>query len=162
MMRALKPAMKNSISNILETMFYMPLTFDEKGRWEDYDTCDLSACGIDFTGSVSGSLLVVMPPSLLVEMTENFTGSPPEQMDRRCLDETLGEIVNMVAGHALSSMDELSDFHLGIPRHIEKKEAVEAFPHGDPSGFHLYTRTPESFIAFKVVTGSFRRGALNG
>ncbi len=152
MKRALKQAMKSSISNVLETMFFMPVTFEEEGIALPPEPADWAACSIAFTGRVSGSLLVVIPAPLLSALTENFSGQAAEQIDEAFREQTLAEIANMVAGNALSSLDELSDFHLGIPGLLEREEAAALLSRGEGSGFRLHAGTEEGdAMTFKVV-----------
>lgn len=58
MKNRLKAAMKSSISEILETMFFVSLEFDESGNFDDFIQSangNLSASRLRFGGDLSGS-----------------------------------------------------------------------------------------------------------
>lgn len=129
MIKVLKAAMTASISDVLETMFYMPLEFEDTGDPENrgvFDTADLRVCKLDFKGKMSGYLVMMIPEALLVSMAVDFMGEARENIVRMHTDGIIKEVANMVLGHMLSNLDEKSDFHLGIPQILEDRELVQA------------------------------------
>jgi len=128
MIKDMKAAMTTSISDVLETMFYMPLEFEDTGDPESrgiFDTGDLRVCKLDFKGSMSGYLVMMIPETLLVSMAVDFMGEERENIVRMHTDGIIKEVVNMVLGHMLSNIDEKNDFHLGIPQILEDRSIVQ-------------------------------------
>lgn len=132
MEQRLKKAMQDSISEVLGTMFYMPLEFDPEESLEGsglFREARICAAKLDFKGPVSGSLLMLIPEKLLKTMTSDFMGSTevgPEQMAG-----TLKEIVNMVAGNTFSIYDSSADFSLGIPEMLSSSSVTPHFFAGE-------------------------------
>lgn len=126
MMKVLMTAMKTSISEVIETMFYLPVEFG--------DEAILAQCGIDkpimasrlkFTGDVSGSLCIFASKDLIGEMAENFMGEARGLLTDDHLSGTLTEMLNMVCGNALSKIDTKVPFELGIPEMIDESKIQE-------------------------------------
>lgn len=131
----LKSAMAASISDVLETMFYMPLEFEDTGEPDKrgfFDIPDLRVCELEFNGSISGRLILMIPESLLVSMAVDFMAEDKSTIKRVHTDGIIKEVANMVAGHMLSHMDDKRDFHLGIPRITENNEIIETFKKNPP------------------------------
>ncbi|GAB6096509.1 hypothetical protein JCM14469_27620 [Desulfatiferula olefinivorans] len=146
MMKELKSAMTASISDVLETMFYMPLECDDAARRRPealFDQPDLRVCRLDFGGKLSGRFFMVIPEALLVTMAADFMGEDPRNIKRPHSDGIIKEVLNMVAGHMFSNMDSASEFTLGIPEIIE-----------DPAVVASWKRTlPEGAVAAEAVDG---------
>lgn len=127
MIKDMKAAMTASISEVLETMFYMPLEFEDIGDPENrglFDMSDLRACRLEFKGNISGYVVMMIPENLLVSMAVDFMGEEKKNITRVHSDGIIKEVSNMVLGHMLSNMDDKSDFHLGIPTVIEDRSFV--------------------------------------
>ncbi len=120
MKKILMTAMKTSISEVMETMFFLPVEF---GLESTLDQCGMDkknmACELTFTGNASGHLILVAPESLVAEMAENFMGESLENLTKEHLSGTLTEMLNMVCGNALSKTDTKNPFELGIPKMID-------------------------------------------
>ena len=120
MKKILMTAMKTSISEVLETMFYLPVEFKEESTRGEMDKAETDkACQLKFRGDCSGSVTLIVPLELLSEMTGNFTGEPGENCREEDLLGTLTEALNMVCGNALSKTDSKKPFELDIPRVID-------------------------------------------
>ncbi|MCD4720139.1 MAG: chemotaxis protein CheX [Desulfobacula sp.] len=128
MMKILMTAMKTSISEVMETMFYLPVEFGEEAT--------LAQCGMDknkpimasrlkFTGDVSGSLCIFIPKNLIGEMAENFMGEAKGLLTDDHLSGTLTEMLNMVCGNELSKIDTKVPFELSIPKVIDESKIQE-------------------------------------
>jgi CheY-specific phosphatase CheX len=113
--------MKTSISEVMETMFFLPVEFGEESTLEQcgMDINDNLACRLAFTGDVSGSLILAAPESLVAEMAENFMGESKDQLTSEHLSGTLTEMLNMACGNALSKTDSKVPFELGIPEMMD-------------------------------------------
>jgi len=122
MKKILMTAMMTSISEVMETMFFIPVEFNEASSTDqsglDQNKSTL-ASRLTFTGDVSGSLSIMAPNDLIGEMAENFMGEPRDQLTDEHLSGTLTEMLNMVCGNALSKTESKFPFELGIPEMID-------------------------------------------
>lgn len=120
MKKRLMTAMKTSISEVMETMFFLPIEF---GRESIPAQCGMDtknmACELRFTGNTSGRVILMAPESLVAEMAENFMGEPLENLTPEHLSGTLTEMLNMVCGNALSKTAVKTPFELGLPKMID-------------------------------------------
>lgn len=128
MMKILTTAMKTSISEVMETMFYLPVEFHEESTFiqsgMDKHKPNM-ACRLDFSGDVSGRFVLVIPKNLLVDMTENFMGESRENLEGEHLSGTLTETLNMICGNTLSRVDSKVPFELDIPKVIDESNIPE-------------------------------------
>ncbi len=131
MMTALTTAMKTSISEVLETMFFLLIeirdekTYSQTGMDKDKSSM---ACQLKFSGDVSGKFLLITPKKLLLEVTENFLGESIESLEQEHLLGTLTEMLNMISGNALSKIESKIPFELDIPKVIDSTGIPESQP----------------------------------
>lgn len=74
---SLKEAMTTSISEVLETMFFMSLEFDYTGNMKEcIEASDesLMATRLDFNGPLKGWFNFAIPDSIIHTFAENFMG----------------------------------------------------------------------------------------
>lgn len=121
MKNILMTAMKNSISEVMETMFFLPVEFREESFLE---TAEIGRApmgsSLRFTGDVSGAMVLIVPRDLLGEMGENFMGEHRDHLTQDHLSGTLTEMLNMVCGNALSKVAAKVPYELDIPRVLEE------------------------------------------
>jgi len=122
----LMTAIKISISEVMETMFFLPVEFGRElalaqSRIDKYNF----ACQLTFTGDSSGYLIIMAPKNLVAEMAENFMGEAKGLLTDEHLSGTLMEMLNMVCGNALSKTNSQVPFELGIPEMINASEVSE-------------------------------------
>jgi len=128
MKKILMTAMKASISEVMETMFFLPvesvgeLNFGDSGIDQSQT---IMASQLKFTGDTSGSLYIITPKNLVREMAENFMGEPQEKLTEEHLSGTLTEMLNMVCGNALSKTEAKVPYELGIPEIIDVNKLSE-------------------------------------
>ena len=127
MKKRLMTAMKTSISEVMETMFFLPVEFGREATLAQckMDKKDNLACRLAFTGDTSGSLILMAPEILAVQMAQNFMGEPGESLTQDHLSGTLTEMLNMVCGNALSKTDSKVAFELGIPEMMDTSKIFE-------------------------------------
>ncbi len=107
-------AMKVSISEIFETMFYMPVEFEEKADLESViKSSSFMVSHLSFTGPVKGKFVVLLPVSLLRFMAAGFMGTDESEVNHEEMTGTITEITNMIAGNTLTFVG--GDFHLDLP-----------------------------------------------
>ncbi len=127
MKKTLMKVMMTSISEVMETMFFLPVEFEGESTFIE---CGLSkeskiVCQLLFTGDASGSLTILAPNSLVAEMAENFMGEAKGMLTEEHFSGTLTEMLNMVCGNALSKTESKVPFELGIPEVIDESEIEE-------------------------------------
>ncbi len=124
MKKILMKAMMTSISEVMETMFFLPVEFDGESTISE---CGLKkekifACRLIFNGDASGSLIIVAPKTLVAEMAENFMGEAKDRLTPEHISGTITEFCNIVCGNALSKTESKIPFELSIPELIDESE----------------------------------------
>lgn len=123
-----------SISEVMETMFYIPVeprdsytTIGKSGLFTDRAAVSspynpvitpekIKSAIITFHGiAFSGTIGLIVPENLLMIMTENFMGENRQHLSVDHLEGTLKEALNMLAGNTFSKIDDKSSFGLGVP-----------------------------------------------
>ncbi len=156
-MNRLTKAMRDSISEIFETMFFMPLEFpDETGLKDVQSRPDepLVGAGIGFSGPFSGHLALIFPLSLSRELTANFLGEDESQLGQEEIEGTVKEILNMVAGKMLSLYDSSLVFQLEIPEIFDHTEIRKDGWGDGGQHFELFITTPETHFGAKLTLSS--------
>ncbi len=121
-MKNLMTTMMTSISEVLETMFYLPVEFKENLSPEMTKSLkkDIKiGCSLKVTGSFAATFQLFIPDPLLLDITQNFMGEDPENCTAEYLHGTLKETLNMIAGNALKSMKTETPPDLDIPEIIK-------------------------------------------
>ncbi|MCP4022391.1 MAG: chemotaxis protein CheX [Desulfobacteraceae bacterium] len=146
MKKILMAAMMTSISEVMETMFFLPIEFGE-----DESIAKLVkiiskpiACQLSFTGDAAGRLIFVAPKELTAEMAENFMGEPQDQLTDEHLFGTLTEMLNMVCGNALSKTKSKVPYSLGLPEMVTASQI-------DTNELFTVVETTESKMAIAVI-----------
>lgn len=125
---ALISAMRTSISEVLETMFFLPLEFaqhrDPGELWTPEDEGVL-VIRLDFNGPFSGNFFFCIPGDLARSLTANFLGESEGAVSREHATETVKEIINMIAGNTFSLYDEGEVFDLDIPEVVRLEGATK-------------------------------------
>lgn len=112
---ALISAMRTSISDVLETMFFMPVDVVTDGVEAGPDHEPGVAVSLTFTGGAEGRFVLEVPLDLAREVSSDFLGMDPDQLGDEDVFGTIKEMVNMLAGNALSLYDPDTVFSLGLP-----------------------------------------------
>jgi len=147
MKKILMKAVMTSISEVMETMFFLPVEIGEEmnlGDSEIDQSKSIMVSELKFTGDVSGHLILIVPENLGVEMAENFMGESYENITQDHLSGTVTEMLNMVCGNALSKTNSKVPFELGIP------EMMDISKISDRQVFTL-VETTESKMAIAVI-----------
>jgi CheY-specific phosphatase CheX len=114
----LMTTLTRSISNVLETMFFLPIRVEEDDpaidEWMQAVSNPVGA-QIGFTGPFSGQAFFILSENVVMEMTANFLGLSQEEATSDQQQDTLKEALNMIAGHMLSLYDTKGEIQLGIP-----------------------------------------------
>ena len=121
-MKDLMTLMKTSISEVLETMFYLPVEFSEGLSHKMIEPIKQeikTGCRLQASGSFSAIFQLFIPGPLLLNMTQNFMGEEPENCTKEYQEGTLKETLNMIVGNALKSIDTETPPDLNIPEIID-------------------------------------------
>ncbi len=154
MKTALKTAMTASISEVLETMFYMALEFNDEDTLEAgviKEAKKTIACRINFKGKFSGYFILFIPKELLIDMTESFMGLDKNEISDELSSGMIKETINMLAGSVLSNYDDKIVFRLSIPEIVDTAEAAESEKGQDEEEIVVVAETIEGCLALKAV-----------
>ncbi|MDY6822684.1 MAG: hypothetical protein SWH68_02640 [Thermodesulfobacteriota bacterium] len=128
-LETMEKAMKTSIFEVLETMFYMAPEFADLSDHppESGDTAgSMLGCTLEFSNGLSGRFTALAPPDFLREMTENFMALDPDEITSTHMEGIIKEYLNMVAGGTFRLYDDTLVFNLGTPAIIPPDEAAAA------------------------------------
>ena len=116
-----KESMKASISEVLSTMFYSPVEFEQDTSMEEieafFSSEDVVVCKIEISAEVVIKIFAGVSSSALDEMSIDFTGK--EEITKEDSEGTFKEMLNMICGGALADTFGNSEFKLGIPQIVE-------------------------------------------
>ena len=157
MKTAMTTAMTTSISEVLETMFYMSLEFNNKNTLEEdiiKDAKKTIACWISFKGKFSGCFILFIPEKLLFDMTESFMRLDRDDITNEHSSGIIKETINMLAGSTLSNFDDKIVFQLSIPEIIDTAKAVGSGKGEGEEEIVVVTDTMEGCLALKAVVES--------
>ena len=153
MKKRLMTAMMGSISEIFETMFFLPLEFPEdikaKERFGSSEK-GLLTCMIGFKGPLTGNLFLIIPASLSIQLTADFLGKEIDNLSKDQIIGTIKEIINMIAGNTFLKYDDNMVFDLGIPEMIGSQSALTNEPDSDEPVF-VDVKTPDEQFVIKIV-----------
>lgn len=150
----LKKAITASISDVLETMFFMVMEIDEPDADKPvsiFQRQHLRGCRLQFRGPFSGLFMILVPEDLLTDMAVDFMGESPENITSQHTEGTLKEVVNMIAGNAFGHYDDTITFHLEIPELIDAKNLKTLFESGGDESVCLKIATEKSEILIKAM-----------
>lgn len=151
---ALITAMKTSISEVLETMFFLPLEFpDEVNPQEMWgEQKEEPVVGkLTFSGPFAGELMFFIPRDLAVSLTGSFLGEDEASISEDNITETVKELTNMIAGSTFGNYDDQAVFDLGIPKIVNFDEAKGQGADGEE--IFIPVDTLDDKLALKVVVG---------
>jgi len=124
--KTLTSAMKASISDVLETMFFLPLELSDDAQFEKWWASgrkDLLVAKLCFKGPVSGTFFFFIPKDLGLSLAANFMGEEEGDVSREQVEDTVKEILNMISGNSFGTWDDQQVFDLGIPKIVHFEEA---------------------------------------
>ncbi len=146
-------AMKDSISEVLETMFFLPLEFSDNARFEEWWSTgkeDLLVTKLSFTGPLSGVFFFFMPNGLGLSLASNFLGEEEKDVFQEHVADTVKEIINMIAGNTFGIWDDQAVFDLGIPELVSFDEA-ENDQSGSPESVFIGITTLDDNLALALI-----------
>lgn len=154
---AMKEAMKTSISEVLETMFFLPLEVSEAepdSPLFQMSPEKLKSVSLKFQGRFAGETVFLIPTDLADSLTADFMGREPDQIEDEDVDGTIKELLNMICGKALSLFEAKTTFKLGIPEMINSGEALKGFFSHTERNIALLCNAIDNQLGVRIVVGS--------
>jgi CheY-specific phosphatase CheX len=145
---AMTEAMKASISEVLEQMFFIPVDFiaPDTALSESESGKGSITAKLDFSGSPCGSFTIQVPESLAQSVSANFLGIAPQELSYDHVTGTVLEMINMLAGGTLSAYNRSALFDLQIPELMGPQDTRE---HAEE--IIIRVQTPENRMTFKLI-----------
>jgi CheY-specific phosphatase CheX len=151
---ALMKAVKASISEVLEKMFFLPLEFAEEKSpaelWPSGSDEGMIAVNLVFQGPFSGRYCFIIPKPSALALTASFLGEDRKQITPEQVAETVKEIINMIAGNTFGIFDEKAVFNLGIPQFVDFKKIKNQNPGADKQ-ILVVVDTLDQTMAFQLI-----------
>jgi CheY-specific phosphatase CheX len=145
-------AMKNSISDVLETMFFLSLDFsnhlDLLGLW-DTGKDPMIAAKLSFSGPLSGYAVFCIPKKSALSITADFMGKDEQEISDDQIDGTVKEIINMIIGNTFSLYDPEAVFDLGVPELVGFHDFIKNLS-DSKKRFSVVIETLENYLAFQM------------
>ena len=145
-------AAKASISEVLETMFFLPIDcteIAEKTAFNGAINDDMELAEVRFSGMFSGSFLLVIPDDLALFLTASFLGSIEDKVLPVHISETKKEMANMIAGNTFTHFNDQVEFDLGIPQIVCARDALNGPGRGEEIIYQSHTL--EKFLFIRVA-----------
>lgn len=145
-------AMKNSISDVLETMFFLSLDFsNDLDILELWDTGkdQIIAAKLNFSGPLSGYAVFYIPKKPALSITADFMGKDEQEISDDQIDGTVKEIINMIIGNTFGLYDPDVVFDLEIPELVVFHDFIKSLPDSEKS-FSVVIETLENYLAFQM------------
>ena len=150
--KALTSAMKVSIFDVLETMFFLPMDFYDSvslDEFWDLDKDKIIAAKLNFDGPFSGHCIFYVPEELAVSVTADFMGKEKEDISDNQAKETVKEMANMITGNAFSLYDPEAVFNLGVPE-LVGLDGLHKDLSGSENIISIAMATPENRLLFQM------------
>jgi CheY-specific phosphatase CheX len=144
--------MKISISEVLETMFFLPIDFLDTAVAEeltDPEKGRIAAVKLNFSGPFSGSFDLFIPEEFALSITANFLGKDKETVSQENVTETSKEIINMIAGNTFAILDDQTVFDLKIPESISFDQAMHST--GSEDEIFVKIDAMDNYLVLKMV-----------
>jgi len=151
---AMITAMKSSIFEVLETMFFLPLELSDKDNLEYLKSSSkdkLLASKLVFNGPFSGYFLFIVPYRLAISMTANFLGKDADNVSHDQIADTVRETLNMIAGKTFNIFDDQAVFRLDIPQIVDSDEVIRETQEREGQELLLLINTMDGSLAIKMV-----------
>lgn len=117
-----RSAMKDAISEVLETMFFVFVDFDEGLAVRQLGECESLVSLVNGEGTVDISLTASREFARMI--SANMLGVEEQEITSEDLEDTMKEFANMVGGNYKARVDINNQWELGIPRFREHGNAA--------------------------------------
>jgi CheY-specific phosphatase CheX len=149
---AMTEAMRASISEVLEQMFFMPVDFiaPDAARQDPQPGDGSIIAKLGFSGSLAGTFILQVPSSLAQSVSADFLGTAPSNLSDSDVAGTVLELANMLVGGTLSIYDSQALFDLQIPQLINKQD-MGAFTGQGIDGIAIPIQTLDNRMTFQLI-----------
>ncbi len=150
--KTLITAMKSSISEIMETMFFTPVEFPvtvPEGLPDLKEPDKIISGMLNFHGPFSGYFILSVPKKLGSLFTSDFLGEDEENISGEQLSETIKEILNMLAGSTFTNYDDNAVFNLDIPKIVDCNKAKTNIASPEEK-LVVIAQTPDNCLSFTM------------
>ncbi len=151
--QALTTALTTSISEVMETMFFLPVDFPgtiPEGELWGPEKDEVMTARLEFDGPFSGTCLFLVPKKAAASIAADFMGMDEETVSTDQVRETVMEIINMIVGSTLSCYNRQAVFNLKIPELVEPGGQDEVVVDSENRIF-IVIDTLENHLAFKMI-----------
>jgi chemotaxis protein CheY-P-specific phosphatase CheC len=152
--QSLMASMKASISEVMETMFFLPLEFEDGGDIKEIIRTahgGTVACKLAFSGPFSGFSCFLIPVKVAQGLTASFLGEDTARVPEEQMAGTVKEILNMITGKAFSLYDNQAVFKLGFPEIIPPAKWTHLLTHDVKEVVNLYVNTADGNLGLSLV-----------
>ena len=117
-----KDVLVEVVYEIMDEMFFLFPEINEEGQPKESGilTEDFSDVGIHF--NTEHQIRLRIEHSLLEDMTVNFTGLQPEEIQQEHLQSTATETANIIGGNFLVKIDPEQTYKLSIPELLNPED----------------------------------------
>jgi hypothetical protein len=138
--------MRDAISNVLETMFFLVPAFEEGEKLQGFSQGPfLLESSITITGEEGRLRLHFRATRAFASIiTANFLGVGPEEVSPEEMEDTLKELANMVGGDCLSRLP-ADNWALGIPKLEPARTSTDDY--STPQMYSLLLSLDEELMA---------------
>ncbi len=152
MMENLKIAMKDSISEVFETMLYLPCEIEEEHEvMSEIQNEKLIISQLKYDGKPSGLINFIVPWNIAISITENFMGKNRDSLEDEYVFGTIKELTNIIAGSALSKYDPKKEYSLGIPEIMDSNKIFEIIENYQDSQILFSIKLPNDLLVFRFT-----------
>jgi CheY-specific phosphatase CheX len=152
--QSLMASMKASISEVMETMFFLPLEFEDGGDMNEIIRSaegGAVACKLAFSGPFSGLSCLLIPVKVAQGLTANFLGEDTDRVTEEQMAGTVKEILNMITGKAFSLYDNRTVFKLGIPEIMPPEGWAQLLTNDVKEAINLCVNTADGDLGLSLV-----------
>jgi len=148
----LTTAMKNSISDVLETMFFLSLDYsDNVAIHELWSTGkgQILASKLNFEGPFSGNTVFYIPKKIALSITADFLGKDENDVFDDQINGTVKELINMLTGNTFSIYDPDAVFDLEVPEMVKFDDSLKDLSDSEKT-ISIVIETMENHLAFQM------------
>lgn len=109
-----RSAMKDAISEVLETMFFVFVDFDDGLTVRQLGECESRVSLVNGEGALDIFLMTSREFARMI--SANMLGVEEQEVTSEDLEDTMKEFANMVGGNYKARVDINNQWELGIPR----------------------------------------------
>lgn len=150
---AIITAMKDSISEVMEKMVFLPLDFSGAGHVEELwnlERDEIIISKLNFNGPFSGFFLFFIPRELALSLTAGFLGLDEDKISQDQINETVKELLNMISGNTFTYFNKQAVFDLDLPELIGANIMESLISHSG-QGIFIGINTIDNCLAFQMV-----------